>query len=133
MFINKKNINLCVALTALVAITACHPSVTPVSKMDQELSCSVLSAEIKDVECIKAKIEANRGFSGRNVGLALLFWPGVVINEITGSTAEFEANTRLVALKNLYFEKNCSAKLNQNIAKAETQEKADPQEKSANS
>jgi hypothetical protein len=116
----KKNIYVCIALTALFALTACHPKVTPVSHMDRELSCAALSSEIKDVENIKTKIESNRGFSGRNVGLALLFWPGVVINEVTGSTAESEANARLVALKNLYFEKNCSKVL----AESKTEEKS---------
>jgi len=125
MLVNKKNLYVGIALTALFALTACHPTVTPVSKMDQELSCAALSSEIKDVENIRSKIEANRGFSGRNVGLAILFWPGVVINEVTGSTAESEANTRLVALKNLYFEKNCSTQLNKELAKAEQAEKSE--------
>lgn len=111
MLLNKKHISIVVALIAVLTLTACHPRVAPVSMMDKELSCSALHAEIKEVEDIKAKIEANRGFSGRNVALALFFWPGIVINEVTGSTAESEANSRLVALKNLYFENNCSAKL----------------------
>jgi hypothetical protein len=121
MLVKKKNIYVCIALAAVFALTACHPKVTPVSNMDKELSCAALSSEIKDVENIKTKIEANRGFSGRNVGLALLFWPGVVINEVTGSTAEAEANARLVALKNLYFEKNCSKQL----AESKKDEKSD--------
>lgn len=125
MLVKKKNIYVGIALAALFALTACHPKVTPVSNMDKELSCAALSSEIKDVENIRTKIDSNRGFSGRNVGLAILFWPGVVINEVTGSAAETEANARLVALKNLYHEKNCSAKLNQELAEAKKEEKSD--------
>ncbi len=129
MFLKKNKIYAGIALTALFALTACHPTVTPVSKMDSELSCSALSSQIKDVENIRTKIEANRGFSGRNVGLAILFWPGVVINEVTGSAAETEANARLVALKNIYFEKNCSAKLNQDLAENTKEENSEKSEK----
>lgn len=125
MLVKKKNIYVGIALAALFTLTACHPKVTPVSKMDNELSCAALSTEIKDVESIRAKIEANRGFSGRNVGLAILFWPGVIINEVTGSVAESEANTRLTALKNLYHDKNCSVKLNKDLAEAKKEENSE--------
>lgn len=108
MKISKKIVSGCVCLSALVALTACHPSVTPVSKMDNQLSCADLSKEIKDVEAIKAKIESKRGFSARNVGLGLVFWPGVIVNEVTGNKAENEANLRLAALKNIYADKKCS-------------------------
>lgn len=129
MLVKKNRIYVALALAALFALTACHPRVTPVSDMDRELSCAALKSEIKDVENIRTKIEASRGFSGRNVGLAILFWPGVVINEVTGSVAESEANTRLVALKNLYHEKNCSSKLNKDLAAGQKEETSEKSEK----
>ncbi len=117
MLLNKKVAYACVALCAMFTLTACHPKVAPVSKMDNELSCAQLQSEIKDVENLKAKIESKRGFSGRNVGLGLIFPLGIVVNEVTGSTAEQEANARLAGLKNIYVEKHCSAKEHKDLAK----------------
>ncbi len=97
----------CVALTTILAITACHQRVEPVSDMDKQLSCVELKQEIKRVEEVKNKIAGNRGVSGRNA-LGLLFWPSIVVNEVTGESAEKEAVSRLVELKNIYASKQCA-------------------------
>lgn len=108
MFCDRKiNIVLAVVIS-LMALTACHPKVEPVSSMDRELSCAALSSEIQNVRDVRARIEKKRGFSGRNVGLGLIFWPGIVINEVTGSDAESDANARLASLQNIYADKKCS-------------------------
>ncbi len=96
------------AVCTAVLLSACHPKVEPASDMDKELSCSQLKEEIQRVKDVRAKIEKKRGFSPRNVGLGLIFWPGIVINEVTGDTAETEAKEKLVALQNIYAKKSCS-------------------------
>lgn len=108
MLINKKTGSICMALVAIMLLTACHPKVAPSSDMDKQLSCAELQQEIQRVQDVKAKIDKSRGFSMRNVGLGLFFWPGVIINEVTGETAENEANAKLVALQNIYAKKQCS-------------------------
>lgn len=90
------------SLCAVLTLTACHPRVAPPSAMDTKLSCAQLQTEIKNVEETKQQIARSRGFSGRNVGLALIFWPGVIVNEITGSDAERDANAKLASLQNIY-------------------------------
>lgn len=92
----------CVSIAALFVLTGCHPKVAPPSAMDEKLSCKQLESEIRDVEQVKAQIEEKRGFSGRNVASAIFFWPGIIINEWTGSDAESAANQKLSSLKNIY-------------------------------
>lgn len=94
-------------LLGILSVTACHQRVEPVSSFDKELSCSELREEIKRTEGVKSNIASNRGISGRNA-IGLLFWPSIVINEVTGESAEKEATTRLAELKNIYAAKQCS-------------------------
>lgn len=96
-----------VLFMSALSLTACHQRVEPVSEMDKQLSCSKLKEEIKSAENAKNKIASNRGISGRNA-LGLLFWPSIVVNEVTGESAEKEATTRLTELKNIYVAKQCS-------------------------
>ena len=96
------------ALITLISLTACHPRVAPSSDMDKQLNCAELSREIDQVKTAKNNIDKTRGLSLRNAGLALIFWPGIIINEITGESAEQEANAKLVALQNIYAKKQCA-------------------------
>lgn len=107
MFLGKKVGYGCAIMGVVLSLTACHPNVQPTTNFDKHLSCARLEDEIKHCNEIKEKIDNKRGFSARNVGLALVFWPGVIINEYSGQTAEDKANYRLVALQNIYEEKQC--------------------------
>ena len=55
---------------------------------DTQLSCEALRNELERVEQARGEIDSKTGFSGRNVGLALLFWPGIIVNESQASSAE---------------------------------------------
>lgn len=59
------------------------------------------------VEQARAEIDEKTGFSGRNVGMALLFWPGIIVNESQASSAETAALSRLDRLNTLYYENGC--------------------------
>ena len=52
-------------------------------------------------------IDDKTGFSGRNVGMALLFWPGIIINEVNASDAEGMINQRREKMVNMYEKKGC--------------------------
>ncbi len=91
-----------------ILLVGCHPKVQPVQDTDSSLTCAQLKSEIEKTEQIKKQIQDKRGFSGRNVGLGLLFWPGVIVNEATGHDAEADANARIAQLRKLYDGKQCS-------------------------
>ncbi len=95
---------LLIASLALLTLSACtHPKVEVDKLQDGTMSCHQISAEISDLRSMKREVEGNRGMSGRNVGMALLFWPGIIVNEMNGSESEkliSERMTKLVALSN---------------------------------
>lgn len=104
--INKKIV--CVALAVCsLAMTGCHKRVERVSTFEQEMTCAQLRDEIRKAEDVRGEIEGNRGVCGRNA-LGLLFWPSIVVNEVTGESASKEVNNRISALKDIYGTKHCS-------------------------
>ena len=91
--------------------SACtHHKVRVSQASDTQLSCTALRAEISRVEQTRAEIDQKTGFSGRNVGMALTFWPGVIVNEMQGASAEAAAVARTERLNQLYYERGCLEK-----------------------
>ncbi len=90
------------------SITACTHTKVEVNKVgDKDLSCSQISSEIVDLKILKKDIDDKTGFSGRNVGMGLIFWPGIVVNQMNASDAEERADERLSKLVNMHDEKKC--------------------------
>lgn len=120
----KKALSLALALISIISLVACHPKVEPGTDMDRKLNCAQLQHEIQHVQDVRAKIIKARGLSVRNVGLMLIFWPGIVLNEITGESAETAANNKLVYLKNIYANqcsKECAEIAEADVAKTNAQ------------
>ena len=104
-----KKLQILLACTALLLTAGCtHNKVTTSKVSDVKMNCAQIDKEIQQVESIKQDIENKRGLSGRNVGMALLFWPGVLVNEMNGSEAAKLANQRAEKLNDLYIKKGCS-------------------------
>ena len=87
-----------------------HQKVCISQASDTQLSCEALRNELERVEQARGEIDSKTGFSGRNVGLALLFWPGIIVNESQASSAESAAVARIDRLTQLYYERGCLEK-----------------------
>ena len=101
-----------IVLAALViGFSSCtHQRVRISQASDTQLSCPALRNELARVEDARAEIESKTGFSGRNVGMALVFWPGIIVNESQAASAEAAAAARIERLQQLYYEKGCLEK-----------------------
>ena len=98
-------------IVALLSGSACtHNKVRISQASDTQLSCAALRNELARVEQARAEIDSKTGFSGRNVGMALIFWPGIIVNETQASSAEAAATARIDRLNQLYYEKGCIEK-----------------------
>ena len=87
-----------------------HQKVRISQANDTQLSCMALRSEMARVEQARADIDSKTGFSGRNVGMALVFWPGIIVNESQAASAESAAVARMDRLNQLYYEKGCLEK-----------------------
>jgi hypothetical protein len=105
--------NLFLSASVALLLAACtHQKVTVNRVDDGELSCNDIKDEINQMEKVRSDIDSKTGMSGRNVGMALLFWPGIVVNEINASDAEKLASARMSVLVKLYRHKQCSTGIN---------------------
>jgi len=93
----------------LVSIASCtHQKVLVNRGTDDDITCDEIREERIKMESLIRDIHDKTGISGRNVGMALLFWPGVIVNEMNASDAENLANERLSVLANLYRKHGCA-------------------------
>ncbi len=96
-------------LVAFLTVTACtHKKVSVTQVEGQTKSCQQLSSEIAQMEELENDIDGKTGLSGRNVGMALLFWPGIIVNEMNADDARDRASDRKAKLIELYNNKACS-------------------------
>lgn len=96
-------------LAALTFVTGCtHNKVSVTEFGDKDLSCAQIQREINQLEEMEGDIDEKTGLSGRNVGMALLFWPGIIVNEMNADSAEERIQQRKKNLFNIYEQKSCS-------------------------
>ncbi len=92
-----------------VALAACAPRYTPsASKPDAELSCGEIRGEIARAQEARAQAQSNKGVSAQNVAWALLFWPGIVGNELSNSQVIQAADQRIAQMNQAYTAKRCA-------------------------
>jgi len=95
--------------SVLVVASACTHRNVDVNRVDDaSLSCSAIKAEIDQLSELENDIDEKTGLSGRNVGMALLFWPGILVNEMNASEARDRAADRKQKMVKIYGEKSCS-------------------------
>ncbi|MCH9753766.1 MAG: hypothetical protein K0T99_02560 [Alphaproteobacteria bacterium] len=98
----------------LVASSCSHRKVTVNRVSDMHMSCDEIMIESRQLEDMLQEIDGKTGMSGRNVGMALLFWPGIFVNEMSGNEAAKLANDRLAVLTRLYGKNSCGQKNSNN-------------------
>jgi hypothetical protein len=98
----------CLASALLLAIGSCTHKKVDVHRMnDHEMSCGEIVLEMTETKELLKDIDSKTGMSGRNVGMGLLFWPGVVVNQMNASDATKLATDRMNVLVSLYKNKGC--------------------------
>jgi len=94
-----------VVITYLAGCT--HTQVQTKDIADSRLTCTEIAVQTAEVKGVLRDIDDKTGFSGRNVGLGLLFWPGIFVNQMNAGDARKAANERLGVLADLAKEKQC--------------------------
>lgn len=103
-----KKLALVVGMFALLLQGCATPHVVQPKKVsDVNLSCTQILAEIEEADRFEAEARAERGVTGKNVAVALLFWPALIGTYSNTEEAINAAKERRVNLTNLYEQKNC--------------------------
>ena len=92
-------------------LSACvsNESVRAVQPSDFTLSCESLKYELANLGAKFEESKEDSGFTGKNVGMAILFWPGIFVNESRAGKNQSSIDNRISHLSVLYNEK-CMSK-----------------------
>jgi len=100
-----------IILLSLVAaiMTGCvsNKSIQTVQVGDEAKSCSQIQAELAQLGAIFEEVKDESGVTGKNIGLAIVFWPGIIVNEVRSNKNEDSVDDRITHLTGLYSRK-CS-------------------------
>ncbi|MEX0965403.1 MAG: hypothetical protein WDZ52_15340 [Pseudohongiellaceae bacterium] len=94
-------------LLSSIVLTACvsNQSVRTIQARDYELNCEQLQFELADLGADFEDAKDDSGVTGRNVGLALVFWPGIIVNEVRANKNQDSIDDRIEHLTALYVDK----------------------------
>ncbi len=102
-------IRLFAAVTAATLVVGCvsKREVRTVESYDYSMSCEALIAETRRLEDLRREMDNESGFTGKNVANALLFWPGIFVNESRATANVRSVDDRISHLNRVRAERGC--------------------------
>ena len=93
-----------VSCLLFLLITGCvsNRAVQTVQPGDYEKSCEALQYELTQLGATFGKAKDDSGVTSKNVGLALVFWPGIIVNEVRSNKNQDSISDRMKHLGALY-------------------------------
>jgi hypothetical protein len=73
---------------SLLAGCVSNQSVQTVQVGDNEKSCDAIRIELAQLGAKFENVKDDSGVTGKNVGLAIIFWPGIIVNEVRSNKNE---------------------------------------------
>lgn len=91
-------------LIAVLALTGCvsNKAVQTVQAGDEDKSCPALKSELSQLGVTFEDVKDDSGITGKNVGLALVFWPGIIVNEVRANKNQDSIDARISHLSTIY-------------------------------
>ena len=69
---------------------------------DYTKSCAALQDELQQLGATFDVVKEDSGVTPKNVGLALVFWPGIIVNEVRSNKNQDSISDRMTHLGTLY-------------------------------
>ena len=82
-----------------------NKAVKVVDQEDYVKSCNQLKYELTELGAKFDEVKDESGLTGKNVGLAFLFWPGIIVNEVRSNKNQDSIDSRIEHLTKLYTKK----------------------------
>ena len=96
-----------ISIVGLLLLAGCvsNQAVRTVQAGDDDKSCKALKVELGDLGVKFEDAKDDSGLTGKNVGLAILFWPGIIVNEIRANKNQDSIDARIAHLGGIYNQK----------------------------
>ncbi len=89
---------------AVIGLSGCvtNRAVQTVQIGDEEKSCAQLKAELGELGVRFEDAKDDSGITAKNVGLAIVFWPGIIVNEVRANKNQESIDARVSHLTSIY-------------------------------
>jgi hypothetical protein len=91
-----------VAFSLALAGCVSNKAVQTVQIGDEDKPCEQLRAELTGLGAKFEDAKDDSGVTGKNVGLALVFWPGIIVNEVRSNKNQDSLDRRINHLTQIY-------------------------------
>jgi hypothetical protein len=107
-----------IILATLVAVSGCvsNKAIQTVQTGDEQKSCDALKSELAELGAEFEEAKKDSGVTGKNVGLAIVFWPGIIVNEVRANKNQDSLDARVSHLSGIY-DRKCSETTKTSLAK----------------
>lgn len=103
-----KRVTLFAILSAMIILPSCAPKYSSATaKPTSTLSCKEMKREQMKLSRIREDASSKSGVSKENVAWALLFWPGVIVNEMDNRDVIEKVDRRSEDLTRAQVAKGC--------------------------
>ena len=99
---NRSNLALVACVSFFLASCVSNRAVQTVQAGDQQKSCNQLQAELGQLGAEFEDVKDDSGITGKNVGLAVVFWPGIIVNEVRANKNQDSVDSRVNYLTTIY-------------------------------
>ena len=106
-----KNLGVLLGVSLLAGCVS-NQSIQTVQVGDSDKSCDAIRSELAQLGAKFEDVKDDSGLTGKNVGLALVFWPGIIVNEVRSNKNEDAVDSRIAHLTNIYNDKCTGDKAN---------------------
>lgn len=91
-------------MVASIVLTACvsNKTIQTVQLGDENKSCPELKSELQTLGVKFEEAKDDSGVTGKNVALAIFFWPGIIVNESQAGKNQESIDRRVTHLSGLY-------------------------------
>jgi len=91
-------------LSLALVVSGCvsNQAVRTVQTGDDEKSCDTLRMELAQNGAKFERVKEDSGLTGKNVGMALFFWPGIIVNEVRSNKNQDSVDARIAHLTSVY-------------------------------
>tara|TARA_R110001606_G_scaffold351859_3_gene502196 strand:- start:3649 stop:4098 length:450 start_codon:yes stop_codon:yes gene_type:complete len=99
---NRSNLALVACASFFLASCVSNRAVQTVQAGDQQKSCNQLQTELGQLGAEFEEVKDDSGITGKNIGLAVVFWPGIIVNEVRANKNQDSVDSRVNYLTNIY-------------------------------
>ena len=96
-----------ILMITAIFVSGCvsNQAVRTVQASDYTKNCEQLQFELTDLGAKFEDVKDESGITGKNVALGVLFWPGIIVNEVRSNKNQESIDDRVVHLTSLYSQK----------------------------